>query len=95
VIAPPWMSFFEAARLGVEAQGVIALRLIRLAAGGALASREANRMVVEKAMAMLDAQLAVTVALGSGRGSRSAARQVFGTYKRAVRRNLQRLRARS
>ena len=45
----PWASLFEAARFGWEVQCVIALRLMRLAGGGALAQREATRMTSEKA----------------------------------------------
>jgi hypothetical protein len=90
-IVNPWTSLIEAARFGFEAQCVMALRLTRLAAGGALARREANRMVTEKATAMIEAQLAAATAIASGRGSRNAARRVFGTYKRAVHRNRRRL----
>jgi hypothetical protein len=47
----PRTSFFQAACFGLDVQSVVALRLMRLAAGGALAPREVNRMVMEKAAA--------------------------------------------
>jgi hypothetical protein len=87
----PWTYAWDVARLGMEAQHVIALRMMRLAAGGALATREANRMVVEKATTMVDAQWAAVAALAGARGPRVASTRAFGTYKRAVRRNRQRL----
>jgi hypothetical protein len=48
----PWVSFgMKACQIGLEAQTVIALRMIRLATGGARAEAEASRMVTEKMMA--------------------------------------------
>jgi hypothetical protein len=87
----PWTYAFDVARLGLEAQHVIALRMMRLAAGGALATREANRMVAEKATTLAEAQWAVAAALAGAHGPRLAAAQAFGTYKRAVRKNRHRL----
>ena len=44
----PWLSFgLKAWQVGLEAQSVIALRMLRLAAGGARAETEASRMVTE------------------------------------------------
>jgi geranylgeranyl pyrophosphate synthase len=87
----PWTYAFDVARLGMEAQQVIALRMMRLAAGGPLATREANRMVAEKATALVEAQWAAAAALAGARGARIAAARAFGTYKRAVRKNRRRL----
>jgi hypothetical protein len=83
-----WKSW---ARLGFEAQHVMALRLARLAMGGAPATREASRMVSEKAAAGLNAQFAAALSMVSGRGFDHAAGQALGVYKRAVRRNRRRL----
>jgi hypothetical protein len=48
----PWMSLaMKAWQIGLEAQSVIILRMLRLAAGGARAEAEANRMVTEKILA--------------------------------------------
>ena len=49
IVVDPWISFgLKAWQLGLEAQNVIALRLLRLAAGGARAEAEASRMVTER-----------------------------------------------
>jgi hypothetical protein len=55
----PGLISLALARLGIEAQRVIALRMMRLAGGGALARREAWRMMAEKSAAP---QPATTVA---------------------------------
>jgi hypothetical protein len=45
----PWVSFgMKAWQIGLEAQSVIALRMMRLATGGARAEAEASRMVTGK-----------------------------------------------
>jgi hypothetical protein len=45
----PWFAFaFSAARLGFEAQHVIALRLMQLAGGEASAEAEAQRKVAKR-----------------------------------------------
>jgi hypothetical protein len=84
----PWSSLFEAARFGWEVQCVIALRLMRLAGGGALAQREATRMTSEKAAVVPIAQIAAATALATGRKPTRAA---FKSYRSAVRRNRRRL----
>jgi hypothetical protein len=87
----PWTYSLALTRFALEAQTVIALRLARLAAGGALAQREAGRMVAEKGEALAEAQLVAAAALASGRGPGMAATRAFGTYKRAVSKNRRRL----
>lgn len=87
----PWTYCIDLVRLGLEAQAVIGLRMMRLAAGGTLASREAQRMIVEKSAAAVAAQMAAAAALAGGRGPGAAATRALGTYKRAVTRNRQRL----
>jgi hypothetical protein len=58
-----WMKFsLDAARLGYEMQTVMALRMLRLAQGGAAATTEAQRMVTEKGVAFAEA--AATLATG-------------------------------
>jgi hypothetical protein len=81
---------YKAAHLGFDAQRVIALRLMRLASGGASAQTEAKRMISEKPAALLEAQIAAATAVGSGK-SNSAAKKVFGVYKKRVRTNRRRL----
>src|SRR5262249_55701221 len=87
----PWSYSLDLARLGLEAQWVIALRMMRLAAGDDLASREAQRMIVEKGAAAVGTQMAAAAALASARGPALATKRAYGTYKRAVSRNRHRL----
>jgi len=81
----------QAALLGWEAQNVMALRMMRLAAGGALAQSESARMVSEKMFALGEAQAAAAVAAMKGGGSPRVAKKVLGVYRRRVRKNRRRL----
>jgi hypothetical protein len=90
-IMNPWTYSLALTRFAIEAQTVIALRMLRLATGGALARREARRMVMEKGTALTKAQLAAAAALAGGRGPHKAGTRAFATYKRAVSKNRQRL----
>jgi len=55
----PWLAFsFKVFQLGIEAQSVVALRMMRLASGGAGTQAEMGRMMVEKAAAVTEAQFA-------------------------------------
>jgi hypothetical protein len=89
----PWLSLnFRAARLTWEAQSVMALRLMKLAGGGAAARSEAHGMITEKLAAFSEAQAVVVRALlASGDGS-LAARRALNVYSRKVRANRRRLR---
>jgi hypothetical protein len=73
----------EWARLGMAAQQVIALRLLRMAAGGAAAQSELARMVTEKAPALAEA--AASTAMGA------PARKVARRYRTRVKANARRL----
>jgi hypothetical protein len=79
----------QAAWLTGEAQTVVALRLMRLAQGGAFTQTEAQRMVAEKGAAMTEAQVAAAAIMGGG-GHR-VARKVLGVYRKRVRGNRRRL----
>jgi len=81
----------DAAQLGFEAQTVIALRLARLATGGASARREVQRMVSEKAAAVVEAQIATIGAPATGQKSVRVAKKVLRIYKKRVRANRRRL----
>jgi hypothetical protein len=84
----------QTALLALEAQSVIALRLMRVAAGGASARSEMQRMVTEKVQALGEAQTAAAIGAVSGRSGRSGrqiAKKVAGVYKKRVRRNRRRL----
>ncbi|HXZ22786.1 MAG TPA: hypothetical protein VEH78_08475 [Pseudolabrys sp.] len=69
----------------------MALRLMRLAAGGALAQSESARMVSEKMFALGEAQAAAALAAMKGGDNPRVAKKVLGAYKRRVRKNRRRL----
>jgi hypothetical protein len=81
----------DAFSFAIACQQVIALRLVRIAFGGADARREATRMVTEKAATAVEAQFAAATALISG-GPAGAAAAAAQVYRRAVRANGRRLR---
>ena len=86
-----WLAIgLDAWLLGAEASMVVALRGAKLAAGGAAAWAEAQRMVTEKAAA----HLALGRALASGKLGDSAEQVAHGTlrhYAKRVRANRRRL----
>ena len=90
-----WGAWFalssQAALLGFEAQAVMALRLVRLAGGGAAARAEASRMYTEKVQALEEAQTTASIEAIKGGSSHHVAKKVLGVYKRRVRRNQRRL----
>jgi hypothetical protein len=56
----PWLALtYKTIQLGLDAQNVVALRLMRLAAGGARGQNEVRRMVTEKIAAGVEAQAIV------------------------------------
>ncbi len=81
----------QTARLGWEAQSVIALRLMRLAVQGSGSQTEARHMVTEKLGALVEAQVAATAATIEGGNSRRVAKKVLGVYRKRVRANKRRL----
>jgi hypothetical protein len=87
----PWLRLgMDSLWLGAEAQGVIALRMMKFAAGGPAAAAEAERMVSEKLRAAAETQTQVMTSLMTGRGHLAPARAVAG-YRRKVRANRRRL----
>lgn len=77
--------------LAVEAQTVIWLRLMRIAAGGAAAEAECARMVSEKSAAALAAGSDAMLAAMAGRTAEAIARTTLAGYRRQVRANRRRL----
>jgi hypothetical protein len=77
--------------LAFEAQSVIALRMMRIAAGGALAKSELTRMTTEKVQALGEAQAAAVVGSVTGRNSHHIAKKVVRVYKKRVGKNRRRL----
>jgi len=86
-----WQDWMEAATLGLEAQGVIAMRLAKIAAGGPAADAECRRMVQEKFAAADAARAAAFGALAEGRSMEAAARLALAPLQRRVRANHRRL----
>lgn len=80
----------DAWRLGVEASTVIALRTIKIAAGGPDAQLEATRMIEEKIGASLELQSKAMTG-GLGFTPQSVARQTLDHYHKKVRSNRKRL----
>lgn len=81
----------RAVQLGIEAQTVIALRMLRLAAGGAGAQEEAQRMIAEKIAATAEAQTAAMAAIMQGHKDHVVAKKVVGIVHKRVRANKRRL----
>jgi hypothetical protein len=81
----------QAARLGWEAQGVIALRMMRFATPSAGGGTEARRMVTEKVAALAEAQAAAAAIAIKGGKNQRVAKKVLGVYKKRVRANRRRL----
>jgi hypothetical protein len=86
-----WTDWIDAAALGIEAQGVIAMRLLKIAAGGAAADAECQLMVAEKFAAITDGQGAAAAALVRGQGFQVATALAMAPMRRRVRANHQRL----
>ena len=82
----------SAMQLGLEAQSVIALRMMKVAAGGAAAEAECRRVISEKTEAALDTQMQVGLSAMSGRLDLAPARAI-ALYRRRVRANQRRLSA--
>ena len=88
----PWFALtLKTVQLGLDAQSVIALRMIRLGSGGASAKAEMSRMVIEKAAAVAEAQVAATVAVIRGRRDHAVAGKALKVFSKRVRANKRRL----
>ena len=87
-----WNPWFEAVKFSFEVQSVIAMRLLKIAAGGAGSSAECTRMVTEKIKAAAaDARTAGAIALAKGKSIRTATKRAMAPVKRRVRANRRRL----
>lgn len=87
----PWSAWFESLRFGLEVQQVIALRMMRVAAGGAPAADEMQRMITEKIAALALAQNAAAAALITGKGMDVATVRALAPVRSRVRANRRRL----
>jgi hypothetical protein len=79
-------------QLGAECAGVMALRTMKLATGGAAATAEAERMVAEKLIAAAEAQTKAWGDVLTGQAHLTPQRTV-AHYRRKVRANRRRLSA--
>ena len=88
----PWIDWsVRAFEFGLDAQRVIALRMLRLAAGGAVGQAELNRMVIEKIAALAEAQATAATSLMNGHNDHVVADKVLRVYHKHVRANRRRL----
>jgi hypothetical protein len=85
-----WKSWIEAVEFSLEAQGVIAMRLMKIARGGADGAEECWRMMAEKIAAATDANEACASALADGK-SMEAASSALAPIRRRVQTNNARL----
>ena len=86
-----WLALtFQTAQLGLDAQHVVALRLMRLSGGGAAGATEARRMVADKMAALTEAQFAAAAAVLTG-NSHKLANKLLRVVKARVRANRNRL----
>lgn len=85
----PFSLWFAAAGIAVEAQAVIALRLVGMATG-TTSTEEAVRMHTEKVAAFVEAQNAMLAVTLAGHPERAAARAT-SVIRRRVRANRRRL----
>jgi hypothetical protein len=88
----PWLALtFKTVQLGLDAQSVIALRMMRLASGGPTAKAEMSRMVIDKAEAIAEAQAAATMAAMTGSKDHVVAGKTLDVFSKRVRANKRRL----
>jgi hypothetical protein len=88
----PWLSIgLKAWQTALEAQSVMALRMLRLAAGGARAEAEASRMVTEKILAAGEAQVTTVAPAMRGQKKHVVAGNALNVYRKRVRANRRRL----
>jgi hypothetical protein len=84
-------SWMDAAAFALETQGVIAMRLIKIASGGPGGAAECRRMFFEKIGAASSAQTAAFLALAEGKSIEVATQLAIAPAKRQVRANHARL----
>jgi len=88
----PWLTLtFKTMQLGFEAQNVIALRMMRFAAGGPRGQVEARRMVDEKIAAAVQAQFTTVSGIITGQKDTVVAGNVLRGLQKRVRANKRRL----
>jgi hypothetical protein len=87
----PWFSVtLKTIQLGFEAQSVIALRMMKLAAGGPAAQTEARRMIADKMAAGIEVAVAAS-SVTSGQKDTVVADKILRVLKKRVHANKRRL----
>jgi hypothetical protein len=84
-------SWVEAAQFSLDVQAVIAMRLMKIAAGGRGSGTECARMVMEKFETVAAAQTAAALALAKGKSLETATVLAMVPVKRSVHANRLRL----
>ncbi len=84
----PWFTIArDAARMALDAQNVVAMRLAHFARGTGFDWLEAQRMTAEKIEALAQVQLATAFSLMSGKRGPAIAKKAIGIYGKRVRAN--------
>jgi hypothetical protein len=87
----PWLKLsVKAVQMGMEAQNVIALRMLRLATGAPRMEAEASRMVTDKVAATAEAQPVAAVSALNGCSAHVVASKAPKVPKKRVRANKRR-----
>jgi len=86
-----WNEWFRAAEFAYQTQSVVAMRLMKIAAGGAPGAAESTKMVQEKAQTSVAALTAGALALAKGRSVKAATKAAMVPVKKRVRANRKRL----
>ena len=90
--ANPWLRLsLNALRLGTEANTVVALRMMKIAGGGAGAATEAQLMVSEKIQAAMEVQSQLAFGAMTGAAAHIGPSKAVALYRRKVRANRRRL----
>jgi hypothetical protein len=84
-------SWLTATHIGYQAQTVMVMRMMRLAAGGPVAAAEIRRMTVEKMAAAADAQIAFGCAIANSSAMHHAATKALLPFHRRISANRRRL----
>ena len=84
-----WQAYFRLIQTAGDANVVIAMRMMRLVSGGALAQREMQWMFAEKRIAIAQAQAATKMVAGGGIAAMQ--KSASDVYRRKVRANRRQL----
>ncbi len=84
-------AWIDAAKFNLDVQSVVAMRLIKIAAGGPTGAAESTRMVQEKAEASAAAVTAGALAFAKGRSVKAATKAAMVPVKKRVHANRKRL----